>query len=373
MLDAVMRASAAGNDPASEGRAREWMQTLELEPPAPLRCEARLVLGEGLRDPIVRENFRRPASSGPVSTLRMRDVTLLPILGLVFKDGAAVAATSYGVTQREEAEAAICLASHHRRIEGRRVYSGLNRWCANYYHILTQVVPAVASYAGEPGFGEGTLLLGVADPLVVRALELAGVAVPRIEQLDPLPPVDMADLTVSSLLAEGDEPSLFSRAIYERMARRAMAGAAGGSPEMIYVWRADATARPMRNEDELVEMLAGHGVEPVVLGALGLEEQIRLFRGARLVIGPHGAGLANVVFASPGAVLYELLPEHYLNPCVCRLTAFQDVHYWCDVHPSEPRRGVWRHLIPWRVDVAAVERRLAEIVAAHGLGGGATL
>ena len=38
-------------------------------------------------------------------------------------------------------------------------------------------------------------------------------------------------------------------------------------------------------------------------------EQVRVFRDAEAVVAPHGSGLANVVFSSPGAKLIELFPE----------------------------------------------------------------
>jgi capsular polysaccharide biosynthesis protein len=110
------------------------------------------------------------------------------------------------------------------------------------------------------------------------------------------------------------------------------------------------------------------GVEPVVLSVLTLDEQITLMRNARVVIGPHGAGLANVAFCSPGTVLYELLPDHYINPCVNQLAQLRGLHYWGDVHASETNSGLWRHHTPWTVDIASVELRLRQILSVYDLG-----
>ena len=46
---------------------------------------------------------------------------------------------------------------------------------------------------------------------------------------------------------------------------------------------------------------------------LSLEAQIAAFRGASLVVAPHGAALAHLVHAAPGATLVELIPRGYLN------------------------------------------------------------
>jgi capsular polysaccharide biosynthesis protein len=335
------------------------------------------MLGVGFDDTETRRRFSPCTLSPDVANRRMRDVTLLPVLGLVLQDGRIVESTRYAVTAREEQTAMTVLARPHLRLDGpayasRRLFSGINRYCNNYHHIIAQVVPAIAGYAAEPGFADGILLLAEPGPVLRRALALTGALVgsdaPEILPIEPMVPVDAADLTVSSLLVGSDDLSLFALSVFDRMIEAIAPSDAADSPEMIYVWRADASHRPMRNEDELVERLICHGVTPVLLATLSLDEQIRLFRNARLVIGPHGAGLTNVVFGTPGAVLYELLPQHYRNPCMSRLAQLRGVHYWADAYPSEAAPGLWHHHVPWSVDLAAVERRLAEIMAVHGLG-----
>jgi len=334
--------------------------------------QPRRMLGEGF-DAETRRQFGPRRLSHEIINRRMREVTLLPVLGLVLQGGQIVDTTRYGMTAKEEQNAFIVAARPHLRLPDRRLFSGINRYCNNYYHIIAQVVPAIAGYRTEAGFADGILLLAEPGSILRRAIELAGVDAPEIMAIEPMVPVDAADLTVSSLLVGSDDLSLFARSVYDGMmeaAGRSEVGRSGpaDSPRMIYVWRADATHRPMRNEDELVERLISHGVTPVLLSTLSLDEQIRLFRNARLVIGPHGAGLTNVVFGTPGAVLYELLPQHYRNPCMCRLAQLRGVHYWADAYPSDIAPGLWHHHVPWSVDLAGVERRLAEIMAEHGLG-----
>ena len=56
------------------------------------------------------------------------------------------------------------------------------------------------------------------------------------------------------------------------------------------------------------------------------------------MIGPHGAGLSNIVGCEPGTHLYELVPSHYPNFCFNRLAQGCLLHYWGDVFPR-PRRG----------------------------------
>jgi hypothetical protein len=344
----------------------DWLRSSLIEASAPFASRTDRVLGDGL-PPGAQADFAPCRTNAEVRNWRMHDVTYLRHPGRAYRDGALVEATYREVFDADSEMVRRQLAAPHRRLDVGRVFCATNRFNANYYHQLVDVIPTVAAYAHDPGFARG-LLLGPNEeyvPLLRAGLELAGVTPPPLLPPTLTGPLDIADLTFCSLLNGGDRPSLFCRSVYERMA--AAAGPAGG-PALIYVWRADSTGRPMRNEDDLVDALAGLGVTPVLLSALTLAEQVRLFRGARLVIGPHGAGLANVVFAQPGGVLYELLPSHYLKPHMSRLAELAGLHYWCDVHPAETQPGLWRHHTPWRVDIGAVLARVSAILRLYRLG-----
>ena len=56
-------------------------------------------------------------------------------------------------------------------------------------------------------------------------------------------------------------------------------------------------------------------LRPLDPGALGVQEQIDLFAGAEVVVAPHGAALANLVFCPPGVRVLELFHPRYVNPC----------------------------------------------------------
>lgn len=79
-----------------------------------------------------------------------------------------------------------------------------------------------------------------------------------------------------------------------------------GQGRRLYVSRADAATRRVVNEDELEPVLRTHGFERVECSALPLAEQIRIFSEASAVIGPHGAGLTNLLFASSPASVIEV-------------------------------------------------------------------
>lgn len=304
--------------------------------------------------------FEARRTTQAVTTLRLRDVVLDPATGLVFRDGEVVAHTRYVVSDAELAAAARRIRNPSSRIAQRRVFCAVNRVSQNYFHWLIQVLPAIESYRHEEGFEAGVLLVPPLQPVWSASLSLLS---DRLSELRvPTAPVLIDDLTTSSLLYATPGPCPFSQEVFAGMAARAASAAPPGGSRF-YVWRVDTPARPMRNEADLVELLSEHGIEPVVLSLLTLEEQIRLFQQAELVVGPHGAGLANLVFCRRGARVLELLPEHYVNPVFNVLAQQSGLEYWFDIHPAEASPGLWRHQTPWTVELERFERRLGALLA----------
>ncbi len=74
-------------------------------------------------------------------------------------------------------------------------------------------------------------------------------------------------------------------------------------PSRIYVTRRNANIRRVKNESEVLEVLSEFNVQPYALETLTVAEQIQLFANADFVISPHGAGLANLVYATSPTVL----------------------------------------------------------------------
>ena len=103
---------------------------------------------------------------------------------------------------------------------------------------------------------------------------------------------------------------------------------------IVVVNRAGTGRREITNADELVDALLktfpDHTnpylrVWPKQLNfADDLYQTARMARSIRLLIGVHGAGLANTIFMRPGAILYEI------NPMGCRKLSF-NFHRWATI------------------------------------------
>ena len=83
----------------------------------------------------------------------------------------------------------------------------------------------------------------------------------------------------------------------------------------LYISREDAARRRVVNEPDLVRELVSYGFEVVTLSGMSFADQARLFNEAEIIVGPHGGGLTNAVFAKPGTTLIELFSPSYMNGC----------------------------------------------------------
>ena len=79
--------------------------------------------------------------------------------------------------------------------------------------------------------------------------------------------------------------------------------------------------RRLVDEDAVLPGLERRGFVRIDPGTLGLQEQIDVFAGAEAVVAPHGAGLANLVFARPDVRVLELFAPSYVNPCYWQLVS----------------------------------------------------
>ena len=117
----------------------------------------------------------------------------------------------------------------------------------------------------------------------------------------------------------------------------------------VYISRAKATQRRVVNEAELVTLLERHGFTVVHAEDLSFVQQCQLFGWSGMLLGVHGAGLTNMVWAPRGCRILELAGE-YRNPCYGYLAGALEHQY--ELVPCEQQK---QDLI---VDLADLERRL---------------
>ena len=71
----------------------------------------------------------------------------------------------------------------------------------------------------------------------------------------------------------------------------------------VYISRPQSAGRHVLNEAEVLQALAPWGFKAYTLEKMSFADQVRLFSQAEMVVAPHGAGLANIIFAENLSVI----------------------------------------------------------------------
>ena len=172
--------------------------------------------------------------------------------------------------------------------------------------------------------------------------------------------VQCEELIVPSLVGSVERPA--ARARRQLNAFVAPLHAASRFGERLYLSRETARRRRVSNEPELWAKLEARGFVKLRLETLSWQEQINAFRGAKTIVAPHGAGLANLVFCGPGTRVVEFFNRSYVNGCYWRLAAVAQLDYRAVVPAGEA--ALADSPAGNRLDlVADVERVLAELDA----------
>jgi hypothetical protein len=108
----------------------------------------------------------------------------------------------------------------------------------------------------------------------------------------------------------------------------------------LLVSRRDAAKRRIADESALRAALAHLDFEVIVPGTLSFAEQMAAFSSAEVIVGPHGAGLANALFMPRGSGMLELHHVDFGRPWYKRLAETVGLRYQglaCDPDPTSPR------------------------------------
>lgn len=132
---------------------------------------------------------------------------------------------------------------------------------------------------------------------------------------------------------------------------------------LVYISRSDSHRRNVVNEDALMEMLTPYGFKKYTLTSLGFVDKVRLFASAKVIIAPHGAGLANLTFCPTGSSLIEFFTSTYVCACYSEMAQKVGMHYhyfvFDHVVTDKHSKGVDDHIT---VDVKRVKTLLDEVL-----------
>lgn len=87
-------------------------------------------------------------------------------------------------------------------------------------------------------------------------------------------------------------------------------GSAQGMPSKVYISRSKGNTRRILNEAAFIEKIATLGYKTYYCEDHSVATTAAVMRNATHIIAPHGAGLANIIFATPGTQVRELFCAH---------------------------------------------------------------
>lgn len=192
----------------------------------------------------------------------------------------------------------------------------------NYFHWLTEVTPGV-EMINRMGLADADAFVvdGYAS-FQIAILERLGISRDKIIQ-----PHGGLMICADELVIASQPNSVAKQWMRERFCQSEHSPSVPEPQKRVFISRRNAKNRFIEREHELESMLSDRGFETYCLENLSLNEQVELFRNASCVVGVHGAGLANMIFAPAGTHIIEIMPERYSRFCYVDLSAQLQHHH----------------------------------------------
>jgi len=208
----------------------------------------------------------------------------------------------------EEMSIRLRLLEKPRRVKGTVGYLS-NTDSANYFHWMIYTLPFVGIYREQLGVEPDFFYLGrPVTPWHLETLARAGIGAERVISDAVSADRLVADFPDRKRRAGAVDRSMlaFTRNLYFQRS-------AAPPTRRLFVGRNKVQRRRLVNEAECIAYAAQYGFESVSTDGLTVAEEARLFAEAACIIAPHGAALTNLLFATPGAHVLELLPGRPLS------------------------------------------------------------
>jgi capsular polysaccharide biosynthesis protein len=93
-------------------------------------------------------------------------------------------------------------------------------------------------------------------------------------------------------------------------------------------------------------------------------EQILLFKGADVVVGPHGAGMTNIGFCRPGTKVLELMQSTFIRIFMTRIAQAARLDYRVECFGGEDRKDPSQQ--SWSVDIGRMMEAVSDMIGATG-------
>ena len=171
-----------------------------------------------------------------------------------------------------------------------------------------------------------------------ESLSAIGVDLDKIIEIDPLQGVQCEKLICTSA-PRGFSSNICPGWLIDSYRSVVLADNPQHKGERIYISRRDAGGRMLNNEEEVVEYLLKMNFSIITLSEYDFKHKVALFRDAEIIVGMTGAGMTNLMFASPGTKVLELHPPTFTNYLYASICAHLHLQY--KYLSLQGRQNVW--------------------------------
>lgn len=196
------------------------------------------------------------------------------------------------------------------------VLFAINSFCASYGHFVLTTLPIVLSFLDEIARHDLKVVIPADAPAwMTSILDELGVTEIMLLRLANRPcyfrtAIVSNILDASNTRAPNPACLTWSRALFGKQFPSLRKG------RRIFVRRSavgNLSSRILANESEIIEALRSNGFDIVEPAAMTFSSQVEAFRGADVVVSPHGSTLANLIFCRPGTRVLDLMPDDWVG------------------------------------------------------------
>lgn len=205
----------------------------------------------------------------------------------------------------------------------------IDKFSAGYFHWMTDVLPRI--YMVKDKLSEYPLLLPISykeRSYIIESLKLVGTDDEHIYWIENGMNIKIKETLIPTHQAvTGNYNPTLMQKIATWLSEDVECSQE--SRKNIFVSRQKAQTRLIKNFDEVEKVLKQYNFEIVYTEDMTLKQQIKLFSHAKCVIGVHGAGLTNMMFAQRGARILELRKQgNNKDNCYFSLSSVFDIDYY---------------------------------------------
>jgi tetratricopeptide (TPR) repeat protein len=181
----------------------------------------------------------------------------------------------------------------------------------NYFHMLIDHFSRLAILEDYPELNNIPLLIHNREmpAFYQECLKILQIDPARLIKVPPATVIYCKNVIVPTMLSNNDAHfKIAVNWIRKKFMPKNLADKQEGN-RLIYIPRSRENKKRLTSEDELTKALQNLGFEIIFPQDYSLKEQIEIFSGAKMIVGPHGTGLTNIIWAPQSAKIIDIKGE----------------------------------------------------------------